>query len=492
MKAYQMKKIFAFLIIFMSFIAASNAEAKPKLAVSVFADETTCWTCLKSINTFSKFELKNYQLEITLYFCSDNSELMPKLLKQYELNIKSILDPECLYAKKYNISRIPAIVIKDITKDSIILVNNWDNPREYLNLMLEYDKNYKQISKQTDIYLTPPILIKEADGKPINMRYCNIVYHPKLKKYYCFIRDDEKTISILDSNGFVLEEINLQNYKEIEEFWSQGSPYFMNDSLFVWRSISKKKYGQQVVYGLNINTKKIEKKGIIDTSHTTNNSSVYDYNIVPKSNKLVFTKYYFIHNTLDSNEKLLLLTDTNFNADKYFGKVDPICETTTMAANIMTFPVTPTAYDSNIYYLMSLSNKLFVFDNDGKYLKTIELEFEKNYNPPLINIAEKINMDERFDIWGKYKILANIFVQKDKIIVVSLNNINNKETLKLEQKYYITVFDKAGKRIANTIALPKGVKSARQMIDDKLLVTQPGGDGSMSIRWFDIRKIIKQ
>lgn len=487
-----MKKTISLLIILICFLALSEAEAKPKLAMSIFANETTCWTCLKSVNTISKAKLNNYQLEITLYFCSDNSELMSKLLKEYELTCKSILDPECLYAKKYNITRIPGIVIKDIERDSILLAENWEKPQEYLNMIIKYDKNYKQILKSDDNYLTAPITIKEADGTPIKMRYRSIIFNPKNKRYYCFIRDDEKTISILDSNGFVLEEINLQDYKEVEEFWSQGSPYFMNDSIFVWRSTSKKKYGQQVIYGLNICTKKIEKKGIIDTSHTTNNSSVYEYTVVPNANKLVFTKYYFLHNNLDTNEKLLLITDTNYNSVKYFGKVDPICSTTTMAANIMTFPATPTTYGGNIYYLMSLSNKLFVFDLDGNYQKTIELQFEKDYNPPLKNISEKITNDELFNIWSRYKIVANIFVQEDKIIVLGLNNVNNKETLKLEQHYFITVFDKSGKRIADTFQVPKGMRSARQIDGDMLLFSEQATDGTMALRWFDINKIINR
>lgn len=464
-----------------------KAEGKPKLSVSIFADEDVCWTCLKSINTISKVKLKNYQLDVIIYFCSDNDKLLSELVKKYELKCKSQLDPECLYAKKYNFSRLPAIVIKDKSIDSVLIEKNWENPREYINLITEYDKKLRNtIEKES--YLSTPVKIKEKDGTPKNMQYCTAVYNHKFKRYYCFM-PDQKTISILDTNGFVSEEINLQDYKEIEEFWAQGSPYFMNDTILVWRSTSKKNSGQQVMYGFNIISKKIEKKGIIDESHTTENSSIYEYNVIPAANKLVFTKYYFKNDTLNRNENLLMLTDSNFNFDKYFGRVDPICETTSLAAHFMCFPITPVSVDSSIYYLMSFSKNLYVFDLDGNYLNTIELDFEKDYNPPLMNIPEVISS---YDIWDKYKIVSNVYVQKNRIIVIALNVRSNKETLKQENIYYITVFNKSGKRIANTIKLPNGLINGRQMVGDKLLFIESGDEGSKSIRWLDINKMISQ
>jgi hypothetical protein len=485
-----MKTAILSLFLIINIFSATYAGEKRKLSMSVFADETTCWKCMKSINSITKAKLKNYKLEVTLYFCSESSELLSKIVKQNELNCKALLDPECLYAKKYKkITSIPGIVIKDVAKDSVIIETNWDNPKEYLKTITNYDKNYKINSKSENIILSDPIIIKEKNGAPINIHYCNIAYNSKMNRYYGFIRDDEKTISALDSNGFIIEEIDLKNYKEIEEFWAQGSPEFMNDSIFVWRSSSKKRGGEQVMYGLNINSKKIEKKGVIDTNQSTDNSSVYEYKVVPNANKLVFTKYYFKHSILNRNEKLLLMTDTNYNNDKYFGRIDPVCETTTLAGHFMTFPVTPESVDSNIYYLMSLSRNLYVFDLDGNYRKTIELDFEKDYNPPLVNIPEKISRNEHNDLWAKYKILANIFVRNDKIIVVGLNVVSNKETLKTESVYYITVFDKNGKRIINTTQLPRNIKNGRQMSDDRLLLIEPGSDGSKMIRWLDINTI---
>ena len=137
-----------------------KAEGKPKLSVSIFADEDVCWTCLKSINTISKVKLKNYQLDVIIYFCSDNDKLLSELVKKYELKCKSQLDPECLYAKKYNFSRLPAIVIKDKSIDSVLIEKNWENPREYINLITEYDKKLRNtIEKES--YLSTPVKIKE-------------------------------------------------------------------------------------------------------------------------------------------------------------------------------------------------------------------------------------------------------------------------------------------------------------------------------------------
>ena len=489
----KMKKIIT-LTLFVFFNSILFAEIKPKLSLSVFANETACWTCLQSIKTISNTKLEHYQLEIKFYFCSENKELLDKLLEKYELNVKTILDPECLYGKKYDFSLLPAIVIKDDEKDSIVIKEHWNNPQEYLNKIIEYDKNYTPIIKTDGIlkYFTSPIIIKEADGTPMNIRYSEIVYHPKLKKYYCLLREEEDKISILDSNGLLLEEIDLKDYNEVEEFFSQGRSSFMNDSVFIWRSTSKIHYGQKTIYALNINTKKIIKSGLIDTSYTTTNSCVHEFVAVSKTNKLVFAKYFFRNNTINKDEKLLLMTDTNYIPVKYFGKVDTICETTTMAGHYMTFPIYPAVYDSNIYYLMSLSNQLYVFDLEGNYVKTIELQFEKNYNPPLINIAERTTQDEHNEIYEKYKHLFTLLVQKDRVIVIAGSVSHNKETLKREVTYYITIFDKEGNILCNTFELPPRIRVRPQINGDLLLVTETTSEGSLMIRWLNISDIIKE
>jgi len=370
-------------------------------------------------------------------------------------------------------------------------MEHWNNPREYLDKIVEYDKNYRPTTDSIS-HLTPPILIKEADWSAMNIRYSEIVYHPKLKKYYCLLREESDKISILDSNGLLLEEINLKDYNEVEEFFSQGRSSFMNDSIFIWRNVSKKHYGQKTIFALNINTKKIVKSGLIDTSYTTENSSFHEFVAVPKTNKLVFAKYFFNNDIINRDEKLLLMTDTNFKPAKYFGKVDPICETTTMAAHLMTYPIYPAVYDNNIYYLMSLSNQLYVFDEEGNYVKTIELQLEENYNPPLKNIPEKTTREEYNEIYEKYKHLFFLLIQKDKIIVTAGSVKYNKETLKREVTYYITIFDKGGNILCNTFSLPKNMRVRPQVDGDLLLVSEAGNDGSLMLRWLNINDIIKK
>jgi len=185
------------------------------------------------------------------------------------------------------------------------------------------------------------------------------------------------------------------------------------------------------------------------------------------------------------------MTDTNFFPEKYFGKIDPICETTTLAGHYMTFPVSATVYDNNIYYLMSYSNQLYVFDLDGNYVKTISLQFEDNYNPPFKNIPERSTTDIQNEVFATYKKLSQFFVLEDKIIVSAINLKHNKETLKMETTNYITIFDKEGNRLCNTLAIPLDTRF-RQINDDKLLVIESRKDGSLMLHWLDINSLIKK
>ena len=492
-----MKKITLTLtLLFVCFnsVLFAETEIKPKLRMSIFANETTCWTCLTSIKTIQNLKLVNYQLEIRIFFCSENSEMLDRLMNEHKIKCKTILDPDCLYAKKYAFSTLPAIIVEDRERDTIIISEHWNKPQEYLNKIMEYDKNYKPFEKQSnaDFNFNKSLLIKESDGTPMNIRYSDIVYNSKYNKYYCFLRSEEDRISILDSNGLLEEEINLREYSEVEEFFSNESPYFISDSILVWRNISRKIRGQKNIFGMNINTKKIIKYGIIDSSHTTNNSSVHYFIPVPQTNKLVFAKYYFANTTINKDEKLLLMTDTNYYPLKYFGKVDPVVETTTLAGHIMTFPGAPAVCDNYIYYLMNLSNQLYVFDIEGNYVKTIELQFDEYYNPPLINIPARASDDEMDEIYSKYKHNWQFFVQKDKIITIGTSIKINEETLKRESTPYITIFDKEGKKISNTFALPSKIRVRDQMIGNELLVTAEGSKpGSLIIHWFDISNLLK-
>lgn len=487
-----MKKTFLFILIFICSLFVSYGENRPKLAINVFANEYTCWQCMRSVNTISKTKLNYYQLEIILYFCSEDEAILEKLVKEYEVECKCILDPECLYAKKYNISRLPGIAIKDKEKDSVLIATNWDNPKEYIDLIKEYDKNYTAENKKGLEYLLTPLKIREKNGTPIKISNIQIAYQEKMKKYYAYLNNEYKKICVLDSTGRLEEEIDLTKFEEIESFGSNSSLHIMNDSILIWQNYIRKNYIQMVIYGLNIYTKRIVKKGLIDTSHYSENSAVEDLGIVPKANKIILSKYYFDNNTLDKNKNLLLLSDTNFNSDKYFGRIDPVCESTTMASYIMASGTVISSNRNRIYSLMSLSDKLFEYDLDGKYINTIKLEFESDYNPPLTNVPEQLKRNELFDIWEKYKLYSNIFVQNERIIVVAGKYINNPETLKSELNYYLTIFDNSGKRIANTIALPKNIKNCKQVINNKLLLSEEEGNGAINIRWLDVDKLVNQ
>lgn len=473
-----------FLAILMCAVLA-NAGDKPKISISVFTNQQTCWTCFRSLNTYSNMKLDNCELEMTVFFCNEDDTLLASLMKEYELNVKATIDPECLYAKKYGITRLPGIVIKDKDRDSILLAENWSNPRGYKQLIIEYDKNYKPLVKHEPDYLSPKMIVRDSDGKPIKMEYMYVTYLPKRNEYYAFLQDDNENISVIDSTGKVKETINLLDVDGVSDFYQNDGLRFKNDSILVWTSPSNERNGSLVIYALNINTKKLAKKGLIDSTHTSNNSYLQNFNLLPQSNKLVMTKYYFRHNTLDKNEKLILITDTNFNADKYFGKVDPICEKTTLAANIMTSFVTPAVYNDYIYYLMQMSNQMYIFDSKGSYIKTIELQYPKNYNPPLKDIDTDATVDDKFDIWEKYKMMSNLFVQKDRIILIGLRNSVNEKTMTVDQQYYITVFDMNGKVKNETFALPKNLRIEDYIYGNRLLVTEKLEDGTMAIRWID-------
>jgi len=72
MYPFKNKKITTLILLFfLCFNVVLFANTKPKLSMSVFVDESVCWTCLQSIKTMSNVKLEHYQLEIKIYFCNE-------------------------------------------------------------------------------------------------------------------------------------------------------------------------------------------------------------------------------------------------------------------------------------------------------------------------------------------------------------------------------------------------------------------------------------
>lgn len=115
------------------------AQTNNKVRVDIFSNEQSCWTIFKGTDAIIKntSELKNIDLEITLYFCNESMDLMNSLLSEYNLKVNTILDPLCLYPKHYDFSYLPAILIRD-TKDSVVFKENWRGYTKYIQLIKKY------------------------------------------------------------------------------------------------------------------------------------------------------------------------------------------------------------------------------------------------------------------------------------------------------------------------------------------------------------------
>jgi len=471
------------LFLFFSFVCV---EANNKIKIDIFSNEESCWTCLKGIDIISKLELENIEPEITLYFCHPSRELLNSLLRDYELEgkINTFLDPLCLYAKNYDFSSLPAIIIKD-TKDSVILKEIWGNPHKYTQLIRKIDNDFISEVENGNLiegleFIKTLTLKDKSQNEIFNNRFSGF-YNYNNNKYYGFI-GRETILRVFDSNGITIDEIDI-NQDGINCFIPM-SAQLTNDSNIIWADISLVT-GDFFYYSLNLNTKLINKK---KPNNKVDNAFLY-YNFiqVPNTNKFVFALEYDRNIYLNDNSKLLLMIDENDNIF-HFGRFDTILSTLRMSFFMWNFVAITADNSSNIYSLLSLSNNLTKYDSNGNYIKTIHLEFEFDFLEKPVDLPEDIQYtDKKGEIYQNFKKLYKLFVLDDEIFTIHNIVIPNFEELKFrDKKYWLTRFEKNGKRIGNTISLPINFEPI-YIRDNKILIQNLDSQtGKIFLHWYKI------
>jgi hypothetical protein len=429
------------------------ANVSNKIKVNIFSNEESCWTCLKGTDLISKLELKNIEIDITLYFCNESQELLNSLLKDYDLKINSFLDPLCLYAKNYNFSFLPAIIIKD-TKDSIVLKEVWENPQKYVQLIKKIDNDFIADANENNNFVEGlefinSLTLKKTAEEPIYNNMFSGFYNSNNNRYYGFIGKATE-LSIFDSNGIIIDTINIEQDGVI--CFYPTAVLLANDSNIIWSDFLPA-VRERFFYSLNLNTKLITRK--VRANKSGEPMANRDFIQIPNTNKFV-CKLEVGNTYLDNNSKLLLIIDEKDSASYYFGHPDSILSTLKMSCFMWTSACIEADNNSNIYSLSPLSNKLAMYDENGNYNKIIYLEFNEGFLEKPIDLTEDVAYtDKMIDIYLNYKNLYKLFVLDNDIFVVHNIVVPNSEEFKFrDKKYWLTHFDKNGKKIGNTIQLP--------------------------------------
>ena len=474
------------------FLISLYAEANNKVKVDVFSNEQSCWTCLKGIELITKLELKNIEVEITLYFCNESKELLNSLLVEYGLVINNFLDPLCLYPKHYNFTSLPAIIIKD-SRDSVVLKEEWNYPQRYVQLLKKLDNDFVGNTRDTNfiegLEFVKSTTLKNTSQEAIFSNSFSGFYNPNNNQYYGAVGKATK-LSVFDSNGVNIDTIDLKQ---------EGVVCFLpiavqlgNDSNIIWSDFIPQT-GERFFYSLNINTKIINRKLTSKKLLENLDSSYIDFTFtqIKHTNKFVVALGFDSNICLHNDSKLLLMIDENDNVSNYFGIADSILSYLKMSY-FMWGGVSITAdNNSNVYSLSPLSNKLMVYNKDGSYTGTICLEFDDGFLEKPIDLPKNVMYTKEMrNIYTNYKNLYKLFVLDNDIFVVNEIRVLNSEELKSkDKKYWLSHFDKNGKRIGNTIPLPINYQPI-SVYDNKILIQHLDSQtGKIFLHWYKILNV---
>jgi len=479
-------KLKKYAIISLLIFVSLYAEAKNKVKIDIFGNEESCWICLKGINIISDIELEKTELEITLYFCNESRELLNSLLRDYELvgKINTFLDPLCLYAKNHDFSDLPAIIIKD-TKDSIVLKEKWGNKQKYIQVIRKIDKDFTIDVENNNLiegleFIKSLTLQDTLQNAIFNNRFSGFYNHND-NKYYGFI-GRETVLRIFDSNGVTVDKIDINQDGVI--CFMPTSVKLGNDTNVIWSDNSVAD-GQRFYYSLNLKTKSINRK--IKEMDVANCYLGNVFIQIPNTNKLVWPTWYYDNIFLYNDSKLLLMLNGNNNNVSNFGEIDSILSIRKISYFMWDFINLAADNNTNVYSLSPLSYKLKMYDSNGNYQKTINLEFADGFLEDPNALPEDIRSINMRDIYANYKKLNKLFVLDNNIFTVHNIVVPNNEELKFRDKrYWLTKFDKNGKRIGNTIPLPINFEPI-YVKDNKILIQHlDSHTGKIFLHWYKI------
>jgi len=220
---------------------------------------------------------------------------------------------------------------------------------------------------------------------------------------------------------------------------------------------------------MNINTEEIliHKKYIdsIAKITTSSKSSINSEYILLKSGKLLLRHYPFDNIYLDSNFKLLAITDTNYNVTKFFGISDTICKNSRIGRIMRRTSISE--YKSDIYFIQNNSHILHKYDSNGNFVKDINLDFNKIYELRTKDLSAEFNKEEiiNYNRGSCNIIYTSLNVNNDIISVYYYKKVGENKN----STHFVDRFDMTGKRISETAEIEDKNGLICYLDDEKVL-----------------------
>ncbi len=453
----------------------------------IFADPSSCYTCLMSINAYYSTISNLFKANFVLFLNSADSHYSNLIKEEYKWNFEIIPDPINAYKNFFKIKLMPLFIVSD-NNGKILFINKCGGTDVSLNQMISLINESKKNKGINEIYsnLTEIKRIKILDDNIQSDNNVSISYCSKYNKYLLLYSNLHK-LFIIDSSGKTKKIIDFNKLSNLNTINPFIPKFIYGDSLLLCVDMTVS--GDIIYYYLNINNFKVIKLNQLNKILSKDFDIGPDFLFNKINNCLVIIGSPKSKDYIPQESSFLFLTDSKGKLIKLFGKIDSIFYLHNYA-RIFDAKISSDEY-GNIYVIQELTNNIQIFNSDGIYLKDLSCQFGLNWKKMHNELNIKISPSEWVSINSNNSWLYSISCSVDSIIsIIYFNTIYPNDTVdpfsnKAEFRYYLYQMNFDGKIIFNDLELPKNTKPI--YTDGKSICLLDYSTNIFEIIWFKIK-----
>ncbi len=460
-----------------------------KAAFYIFADPTSCFTCLESINYYYNL-VKNHNVKFILFFNGVNNINKNEFQNLYKWDFEIISDPVGAYSNYYNVSLLPVFIIFDKrgNKKLVGKCGGTDvSDDEIINALKYIDDNDVELSdhKFIEIKRFP---LTNTSGIVTSTRKRFLLYS-RHNNNYLLANSQMGKYQIFDSLGNQINEIDLEKLK-MNSYFIFKPVWVDQDSVILGINMDEK--ANRILYKLNIYNseyKTIENSYFDNDELGWNKGLIFYYN--PENDNILGYIFPLKSRKLNQNDSLLILIDENGSKINQFHIPNKVFE-----SNNISFQYS--CYFDRIPkhgYLISVSPYDYVYLTDfkGDLLKEIKIDYDTTFKY-IVYEEKKRSLPEMIDMNLNVSSVSAIQFDDMKNINILyfsrvIEEIKNRDISisDIRLKYYLTTVDLEGNRIRDKdIGFP--VDLVPFYINGDIVIASDYKNNSLDIVWLRIIK----
>lgn len=192
----------------------SFEEGAFRASVYLFADESTCFTCLASIRNMYAGIRDTGVVDFILFVRTRNPAFIPKIREHYKYRFRIESDPVSAYHKVYNVFHDPYVMVLDakgVLRFHGVPGSVSFAAETYTQVLSDLIREkQREVEHDTSVQVSHLPVRYSGDSMVVGDNICSGVYLPQLRRYLYWGKN-LCSIFLLDEMGRVLKNADFRN-----------------------------------------------------------------------------------------------------------------------------------------------------------------------------------------------------------------------------------------------------------------------------------------